>query len=73
MRGSILVADDEAVARHGVAEGLQEEGYQVYEAADGQAALQALEEFDLDLRRVVAFYRDRGYAIRNHDLAKAGP
>jgi len=19
------------------------------------------------------FYRDRGYAIRNHDLAKAGP
>lgn len=49
MRGSILVADDEAVARHGVAEVLQEEGYQVYEAADGQAALQALEEFDLDL------------------------
>lgn len=49
MRGSILVADDEAVARQSVVEVLQEEGYQVYEAADGQAALQALEELDLDL------------------------
>lgn len=49
MRGSILVADDEAVARQSVVEVLQEEGYQVYEAADGPAALQALEELDLDL------------------------
>ena len=49
MRGTILVADDEVVARQSVLEVLQEEGYQVYEAADGQAALQSLEELDLDL------------------------
>ena len=49
MKGSILVADDEAVARQSVVEVLQEEGYQVYEAADGQAAIEALEELDLDL------------------------
>ena len=49
MRGTILVVDDESVARHSVAEVLQEEGYQVHEAADGPAALQALEELDLDL------------------------
>ena len=49
MRGTILVVDDESVARHSVAEVLQEEGYQVHQAADGPAALQALEELDLDL------------------------
>ncbi len=49
MRGTILVVDDESVARHSVAEVLQDEGYQVHEAADGPAALQALEELDLDL------------------------
>jgi two-component system response regulator PilR (NtrC family) len=49
MLGTIVVADDEALARQSVAELLREEGYQVYEAADGQAALQLLEEIDVDL------------------------
>ena len=49
MRGSILVAEDEAAARDSLVEILSEEGYQVYEAADGQAAVQLLEELDLDL------------------------
>src|SRR5216684_1504873 len=49
MLGTIVVADDEALARQSVAELLREEGYHVYEAADGQAALQILEEVDVDL------------------------
>ncbi len=49
MLGTIVVADDEALARQSVAELLREEGYQVYEAADGQAAFQLLEEIDVDL------------------------
>ena len=49
MLGTIVIADDEALARQSVAEFLREEGYQVYEAADGQAALQLLEQFDVDL------------------------
>lgn len=47
--GTILVADDEALARQGIAEALQEEGYRVYEAADGSAALQLLDEMDVDI------------------------
>jgi DNA-binding NtrC family response regulator len=47
--GTIVVADDEALARQSVAELLREEGYHVYEAANGQAALQLLEEVDVDL------------------------
>ncbi|HEV8714784.1 MAG TPA: sigma-54 dependent transcriptional regulator [Candidatus Binatia bacterium] len=49
MLGTIVVADDEALARQSVVEFLREEGYQVYEAADGQAALQLLEQVDVDL------------------------
>jgi DNA-binding NtrC family response regulator len=49
MLGTIVVADDEALARQSVAELLREESYHVYEAADGQAALQILEEVDVDL------------------------
>jgi DNA-binding NtrC family response regulator len=49
MLGTIIVADDESLARQSVAELLREEGYHVYEAADGQAALQLLEEVDVDL------------------------
>jgi DNA-binding NtrC family response regulator len=49
MLGTIVVADDEALACQSVAEFLREEGYQVYEAADGQAALQLLEQVDADL------------------------
>lgn len=49
MPGTILVADDEALARQSIAELLSEEGYQVYEAADGQAALDLLEEVEIDV------------------------
>jgi len=49
MLGTIIVADDESLARQSAAELLREEGYIVYEAADGQAALQLLEEVDVDL------------------------
>jgi two-component system response regulator PilR (NtrC family) len=49
MVGTIVIADDEALARQSVAEFLREEGYQVYEAADGHAALQLLEQIDADL------------------------
>jgi CheY-like chemotaxis protein len=37
LRGTILVAEDEGLARHSLTEILQEEGYQVYEAADGNS------------------------------------
>jgi two-component system response regulator PilR (NtrC family) len=47
--GTILIADDEALARQSVAEALRDEGYQVYEAADGQAALKLLEDVEVDL------------------------
>jgi DNA-binding NtrC family response regulator len=49
LRGTILVADDEALARHSLVELLQEEGYHVYEAADGNTALQILAEADIDV------------------------
>jgi len=47
--GTVLVADDEALARQSIAEVLRDEGYQVYEAADGQAALNLLEEVEVDV------------------------
>src|SRR5437773_9550627 len=49
LSGTILVADDEALARHSVVEVLQDEGYRVYEAADGTAALKLLDEVEVDL------------------------
>ena len=49
LRGTILVADDEELARRSLSELLQEEGYQVHEAADGTTALQLLDEIDFDL------------------------
>lgn len=48
-RGTILVAEDEAFARQGIVELLQDEGYLVYPAADGTAALQLLDEVDVDV------------------------
>ena len=47
--GSILVVDDETVARQSIVEVLREEGYQVYEAADGNAALTLLQEVEVDV------------------------
>lgn len=47
--GTILVADDEALARESVTGILQDEGYRVHEAADGETVLKILEEVDIDL------------------------
>jgi two-component system response regulator PilR (NtrC family) len=47
--GTVLVVDDEALARQSIAEVLREENYQVHEAADGQAALALLEEVEVDV------------------------
>ena len=47
--GTILVADDEALARQSLVEILREEGYEVHAAEDGAAALQVLDEFEVDL------------------------
>lgn len=49
LRGTILVADDEGLARRSPRELLEEEGYQVHEAADGTTALHVLDEVDFDL------------------------
>ena len=49
LRGTILVVDDEGLARRSLVELLQEEGYQVHEAADGTTALHLLGEIDFDL------------------------
>jgi DNA-binding NtrC family response regulator len=48
-RGTILVADDEALARQGIAELLQEEGYLVHQAEDGTVAMRLLDEVDVDV------------------------
>ena len=48
-RGTILVADDEALARQGIAELLQEEGYLVHQAEDGTTAMRLLDEVDVDV------------------------
>lgn len=55
MKGTILVVDDEDVARRSVTKILQLEGYQVHAAEDGNVALETLSSgsFDailLDLR-----------------------
>jgi len=47
--GTILVADDEGLARRTLVELLHEEGYHVYEAADGTAALKILDDVDVDI------------------------
>jgi len=48
-QGTILVADDEAAIRESLSEVLREEKYEVVEAADGLAAIKALQERDFDL------------------------
>lgn len=49
IRGTILVADDEPLARQSLGEALQEAGYHVYHAADGITALHLLEEVEVDV------------------------
>jgi len=49
MTGTILVAEDQEVARQSLCELLREEGYQVHEAVDGTTAMRLVNELDLDL------------------------
>ena len=49
MTGTILVAEDQEVARQSLCELLREEGYQVHEAVDGTTAVRLVNELDLDL------------------------
>lgn len=49
MAGTILVAEDEALPRKNICRVLAEEGYQVYQAADGKEAIEAVDKMDFDL------------------------
>ena len=49
MQGNILVAEDELLPRKNISRVLEDEGYQVHEAADGSAAIEAVDKNDLDL------------------------
>jgi DNA-binding NtrC family response regulator len=47
--GSILVAEDQDSARESLVELLRGEGYEVHEAADGNAAISLIDKLDLDV------------------------
>ena len=49
MKGTILIAEDELLPRKNICQVLEEEGYRVYEAADGKSAVEIVDNFDLDL------------------------
>ena len=50
MQGNILVAEDELLPRKNISRVLEDEGgYQIHEAADGSAAIEAVDKNDLDL------------------------
>jgi DNA-binding NtrC family response regulator len=49
MNGTILVAEDETLPRKNICQLLEEKGFRVHEAADGKAALEIVDNFDLDL------------------------
>lgn len=49
MKGTILVAEDDALSRKNLCRVLQEEGYQVHEGVDGRAALEAIDKLDFDV------------------------
>ena len=49
MNGAILIAEDHEVARKSIQQYLQREGYRVEEAADGNAAIEAINASDFDL------------------------
>jgi two-component system response regulator PilR (NtrC family) len=49
MAGTILIAEDEALPRKNICRVLTEEGYRVYQAADGQEAIAAIDKMDFDL------------------------
>ena len=45
MSGTLLVVEDQDTARQSLSELLRDEGYEVHEAADGDAALQMTHAF----------------------------
>jgi DNA-binding NtrC family response regulator len=49
LNGAILIAEDHEVARKSIQQYLQQEGYRVQEVADGNAAIEAINESDFDL------------------------
>ena len=49
MKFNILVVDDEVNIRRGLAMGLVDEGYNVYEASDGLEALKIIASKEVDL------------------------
>ncbi len=49
MNGTILVAEDESLARKNICRILQETGYQVHQACNGAEALKAVENVDFDV------------------------
>ncbi|MGB7946395.1 MAG: sigma-54 dependent transcriptional regulator [Candidatus Binatia bacterium] len=49
MIGTVLVVEDQDSARESLADLLRGEGYEVYEAADGNAAIALIDQHDLDL------------------------
>lgn len=49
IRRKVLIADDDAATRHGVARLLENAGFEVSEAADGIAALSAIQEKEFEL------------------------
>jgi len=49
MSGTILVAEDEAIARKNISRILQQEGHIVHEVSDGTAALDAITQTDFDV------------------------
>ena len=49
MPGTVLVVEDQDSARESLAELLRGEGYEVHEAADGNAAISLVDQLDLDL------------------------
>jgi DNA-binding NtrC family response regulator len=49
LTGTVLVVEDQDSARESLAELLRGEGYEVHEAADGNAAIALVDQLDLDL------------------------
>ncbi len=49
MSGTILVVEDQDTARESLCELLHDEGYQVYQAADGTSAMKLVGEVDFDI------------------------
>ena len=49
MSGAILIAEDQELARKNIHRFLQQQGYKVEEAADGLAAIEAVNTADFDL------------------------